>query len=116
MAMEASGGNLPPGRAVAVLAAGKTHVFAIAAGGTKPLGLIGWHRLAGPADLLRGPTNLEPSFPRSLVDGATVNKRPRRAAGRAGGRVRRPVQQANHRPPQHAQQGDVQSDAGRWHP
>ncbi len=70
MAMEALGGNLPPGRAAAVSAAGKTHVFAIAAGGamshwTSSDG-TDWQ---GPACLLRGPTNLQPSFPCSLVSG-----------------------------------------------
>ena len=55
MAMETLGGNLPPGRAAAVFAVGRTHVFAIAAGGTmshwtSPDG-VGWQ---GPVDLLQG--------------------------------------------------------------
>jgi len=74
MAMEALGGNLPPGRAAAAFAAGKTHVFAIAAGGTMSHWTssdgIGWQ---GPADLLRGPADLEPSFPCALAVGTAVH-------------------------------------------
>jgi len=64
MAMESLGGNLPAGRPIALSSGGRTHVFAIAAGGamshwTTSNG-IDWQ---GPADLLRLATNLEASFP-----------------------------------------------------
>jgi hypothetical protein len=57
------GGNLPPGRAAAVFAAGKTHVFAIAAGARRAISLMRWHRLAGagrPASRLHQPRALVP--------------------------------------------------------
>ncbi len=64
MSLESLGGRMPPGRPAAVFAGGKTHVFAIAAGGamnhwSAPNGLD-W---TGPAALPAGPTNLEPSYP-----------------------------------------------------
>jgi hypothetical protein len=64
MAMETLGGNLPPGRAAAVFAAGRTHIFAIAAGGTMSHWTsadgVGWQ---GPVDLLQGPGGVHQTGP-----------------------------------------------------
>ena len=64
MSLESLGGRMPPGRPAAVFAGGKTHVFAIAAGGAmnhwSSTDGIGW---SGPDALPPGPTNLEPSYP-----------------------------------------------------
>jgi hypothetical protein len=63
MSMESLGGRMPVGRPAAVFAGGKTHVFAIAAGG----GMNHWSSAdgtswTGPDELPRGPVNLEPSY------------------------------------------------------
>jgi hypothetical protein len=68
MSLETLGGRMPPGRPAAVFAGGKTHVFAIAAGGamnhwSSPNGLD-W---TGPDALPAGPTNLEPSYPCAIA-------------------------------------------------
>ena len=64
MSLESLGGSMPPGRPAAVFAGGKTHVFAIAAGGAmnhwSSLNGLDW---TGPDALPAGPTNLEPSYP-----------------------------------------------------
>ena len=74
MSMESLGGNLPAGRASAVFAGGRTHVFAIAAGGAishwASLNGIDWQ---GPADLLRLNTNIEPSFLCALAVGTAAH-------------------------------------------
>lgn len=72
--METLGGMMPAGRPAAVFAGGRTHVFAIAAGGnmnhwTSANGLD-W---VGPEPLLRGPTNAEPSYPCAIAIGNAVH-------------------------------------------
>ena len=73
MAMESLGGSLIPGRPAAVFACGRTHVFAIAAGGgmnqwSSPDGIT-W---IGP-NPMPGPVNLEPSYPCAVADGNNVH-------------------------------------------
>jgi len=72
--METLGGNLPPGRAAAVFAGGRTQVFAIAAGGAisrwSSANGIDWQ---GPADLMRLNTNIVPSFLCAIAAGSAVH-------------------------------------------
>jgi hypothetical protein len=74
MAMEILGGNLPAGRPAAVFAGGRTHVFAIGAGGmmnhwTSSNG-IDWQ---GPDELPRLSTNIVPSYPCAIALGNAVH-------------------------------------------
>ena len=74
MSMESLGGRMPVGRPAAVFAGGKTHVFAIAVGG----GMNHWSSSdglswTGPAELLRGPVNLEPSYACAIAAGSGVH-------------------------------------------
>ena len=74
MSMESLGGRMPAGRPAAVFAGGKTHVFAIAAGG----GMNHWSSAdgtswTGPDELPRGPVNLEPSYACAIAAGGGVH-------------------------------------------
>src|SRR5262245_30643753 len=74
MAMESLGGNMPAGRPVAVFAGGKTHVFAIGAGGGMNPGTasngIDW---SGPSVLPPGGANLEPCYPGAIAVGNSAH-------------------------------------------
>ena len=74
VATETLGGNLVPGRPAALFAGGKTHVFAIGAGGTmnewSSANGIDWQ---GPGILVRANTNLEPSYPSAVAIGNAVH-------------------------------------------
>ncbi len=72
--MESLGGRMPVGRPAAVFEGGKTHVFAIAAGG----GMNHWSSAdgtswTGPDELLRGPVSLEPSYACAIAAGGGVH-------------------------------------------
>jgi hypothetical protein len=74
MAMENLGGNLPAGRPAAVFAGGKTHVFAVGAGGV----LNHWFSANGldwdgPTAVPRLTTNLVPCYPCAIALGNAIH-------------------------------------------